>query len=97
MGYERWDNKTLNLTDAFDDEAEALAAVRDVILRDGPSAIANWALDRVDGASPPLGRQDAGRPRPGQTPRPEGWLLRDLCPPLCQRRAFCCLIAVGPC
>ncbi len=54
MGYELWDNKTLNLIDSFDDEATALAAVRTVILRDGPPAVQSWALDRVDGAAPPL-------------------------------------------
>lgn len=54
MGYELWDNKTLNLIDSFDDEPTALAAVRVVILRDGPVAVESWALDRVDGAAPPL-------------------------------------------
>lgn len=54
MGYELWDNKTLNLIDALADEAQALAAVREVIVREGPDAVASWALDRVGDSDAPL-------------------------------------------
>jgi hypothetical protein len=54
MAHELWENRTLDLIDSFDDEAAALAAVRAVILRDGPLAVQSWALDRVDAEVPPL-------------------------------------------
>ena len=54
VGYELWDNETLNLIDDFADEGTALAAVRQVIEENGTDAVASWALDRADHAVPPL-------------------------------------------
>lgn len=49
MAVEIWNDDTANLIDAFDDEVDALRAVRAVILRDGEDAVRAWALDRYDG------------------------------------------------
>lgn len=52
VGYELWDNMSLNLIDEFAGEAEALAAVRDVVRRYGPDAVETWGLDPTDRRAP---------------------------------------------
>lgn len=52
MAIELWDDQTGNLIDDFEDEAEALAVIRHVIVDYGREAIAGWALDRLDSNEP---------------------------------------------
>ncbi len=47
MAVELWDDSTGNLIDDFEDEKEALILIRDVVARDGKTAIKTWALDRL--------------------------------------------------
>ena len=49
MTVELWNDRTGNLIDDFASEAAALAAVHEVIKRDGRTAVRFWALDRYDG------------------------------------------------
>jgi hypothetical protein len=48
VAVELWDDQTRNLIDDFEDEAEALALIRRVIVERGRDAVAAWALDRLD-------------------------------------------------
>ncbi len=49
MVVELWDDKAANLIDEFANEADALAVVREIVLRDGKEAVSSWALDRYEG------------------------------------------------
>lgn len=53
-GYELWDNRSANLIDWFDEEADALAYVRETVESCGPAAVAEWALDHLGVDEPPL-------------------------------------------
>ncbi len=46
MAVELWDDKDGNLIDDFNDEAEALACIRETVAEHGTDAVATWALDR---------------------------------------------------
>jgi hypothetical protein len=52
--YEIWNNKTGNVIDEFDDEASALAFVRETVALRGVTAVADWSLDGPDRTLPPL-------------------------------------------
>jgi hypothetical protein len=47
MGYELWDLDSGNLIGDFDDRAEALAHVREIVKADGPAAVDQLALQYV--------------------------------------------------
>ena len=48
LGYELWSTESRNLLDDFDTEAEALEAVRQLMVLNGPECAAGLALTRVD-------------------------------------------------
>jgi hypothetical protein len=52
MAVALWDEKTTNLIDDFDEEAEALAYVCETVALHGHDAVATWALDRLDRRQP---------------------------------------------
>jgi len=52
MAVELWDDETRNLIDDFDDEAEALRLIRQVVENHGREAISAWALDRLNPGYP---------------------------------------------
>ena len=60
IGYELWDTRSGNLVEAFDAEAEALAAVARTAAKYGHVAIEGLALARVDDESDDVERVAAG-------------------------------------
>lgn len=60
IGYELWDMQSGNLLEAFDGEADALAAVARTASRYGPTAVEAFALARVDDGSDEVERIAVG-------------------------------------
>jgi hypothetical protein len=46
ISFELWDVSTRNVITAFEDEAAALAAVQDAVVRHGRDFVQSWALIR---------------------------------------------------